>query len=47
MLGARGVDMFGWEAFGKTWITDATKQLPLEDVRIFDAPYGQPDLDPS
>ena len=45
MLGARGVDMFGWEAFGKTWITDATKQLPLEDVRIFDAPYGQlPDL---
>ena len=45
MLGARGVDLFGWEAFGKTWITDVTKQLKLDDVRIFDAPYGQlPDL---
>ena len=40
MLGARGVDLFGWEAFGKTWITDVTKQLKLDDVRIFDAPYG-------
>ena len=45
MLGARGVDLFGWEAFGKTWITDVTKQLKLDDARIFDAPYGQlPDL---
>lgn len=45
MLGARGVDMFSWEAFGKGWVTDAVKQLKLEDVRVFDAPYGRlPDL---
>lgn len=45
MLGARGVDMVGWEAFGQAWITDATKQLPLDDIRVFESPYGQiPDL---
>lgn len=45
MLGARGVDMFSWEAFGKGWVTDAVKQLKFEDVRVFDAPYGRlPDL---
>ena len=41
LLGARGVDMLAWEAFGKTWVTDAVKQLPLTDIRVFDAPYGQ------
>lgn len=41
LLGARGVDVLGWEAFGKTWIADATKQLPLDDIRVFEAPYGQ------
>jgi phosphoserine aminotransferase len=41
MLGARGVDVMAWEAFGKSWVSDATKQLPLDDVRIFEAPYGQ------
>lgn len=45
MLGARGVDMFAWETFGKGWVTDVTKQLKLEDVRVSEAPYGQlPDL---
>ena len=40
LLGARGVDMLAWEAFGKTWVNDAVKQLPLDDIRVFDAAYG-------
>jgi len=44
-LGARGVDMLAWESFGAGWVTDVQKQLKLDDVRIFDAPYGElPDL---
>jgi len=41
LLGARGVDMLAWESFGEGWVTDVTKQLKLEDVRVFKAPYGQ------
>ncbi len=45
MLGARGVDMLAWESFGAGWVTDVVKQLKLNDVRVFEAPYGQiPDL---
>jgi len=45
MLGARGVDVLSWESFGAGWKTDIQKQLNLNDVRIFDAPYGSlPDL---
>jgi len=45
LLGARGVDMLSWESFGDEWVSDVTKQLKLEDVRHFKAPYGQlPDL---
>lgn len=45
LLGARGVDVLAWEAFGKTWAGDCKKQLKLTDLRVFDAPYGQlPDL---
>ena len=45
MLGARGVDVLAWEAFGKTWAGDCKKQLKLTDLRVFDAPYGElPDL---
>lgn len=45
LLGERGVDMLGWDVFGKTWITDVTKQLKLKDVRLFEAPFGKiPDL---
>ncbi len=45
LLGARGVDMFAWESFGGEWVTDVTKQLKLDDVRVFKAGYGElPDL---
>ena len=40
MLGARGVDMLGWESFGLDWIKDVKEQLKLDDVRYFEAPYG-------
>lgn len=41
MLGARGVDVLAWESFGAGWLTDAVKQLKLEDLRTFEADYGQ------
>ena len=45
MLGARGLDILGWESFGKGWITDAAKQLKLDDMRVMEADYGElPDL---
>ena len=45
MLGARGGDIAAWESFGLGWVTDATKQLPLDDVRALTADYGDlPDL---
>mgnify|MGYP001272356248 FL=1 len=46
MLGARGLDILGWESFGQGWITDAVKQLKLDDIRVMEADYGAlPDLD--
>ncbi|NLH82616.1 MAG: phosphoserine transaminase [Phyllobacteriaceae bacterium] len=45
LLGARGIDMVAWESFGEGWVTDVAKQLKLEDVHTFKAPYGElPDL---
>jgi phosphoserine aminotransferase len=45
MLGARGVDLLAWESFGEGWVTDALKQLKLEDARTLRADYGDlPDL---
>jgi phosphoserine aminotransferase len=45
LLGARGVDLLAWEAFGKGWVADVVQQLRLPDVRVHDAPYGAlPDL---
>ena len=40
LLGARGIDMLAWESFGEGWVTDVTKQLKLEDVRVFKSAYG-------
>ena len=46
LLGQRGVDILAWESFGKTWVNDATKQLQLEDCRIFEGDWGAlPDLE--
>ncbi len=45
LLGARPVDMFAWESFGKEWVTDVQQQLKLNECRIFIADYGAlPDL---
>ena len=45
MLGQRGVDVLAWESFGEGWVTDATKQLKLKDLRTIKADYGKlPDL---
>ena len=45
MMGCRPVDMLAWESFGKGWVTDAVKQLRLEDCRVIEADYGVlPDL---
>ena len=45
MLGARGVDLLAWESFGEGWVTDAVKQLKLQDARVLKADYGAlPDL---
>ncbi|MCC5977311.1 MAG: phosphoserine transaminase [Salinarimonas sp.] len=45
MLGARGVDMVAWESFGEGWVTDAVKQLKLDDAQVIKAEYGElPDL---
>jgi len=45
LLGPLPVDVLAWEAFGKDWITDITKQLKLKDVRVMEAAYGKlPDL---
>ncbi|NCF49943.1 MAG: phosphoserine transaminase [Bacteroidetes bacterium] len=45
LLGPRGVDVLGWEAFGKTWVNDAASQLRLDPLNLHQAEYGHlPDL---
>ena len=45
VLGARPVDIFSWESFGSGWLTDATKQLKLDNLHSYTADYGQlPDM---
>ena len=41
MLGPKPVIVAAWESFGKGWVTDAKSQLPLDDLTILEAPYGQ------
>jgi len=40
VLGQRPVDIFAWESFGRDWLTDATKQLMLDEVNTYTADYG-------
>ncbi|MEE9359281.1 MAG: phosphoserine transaminase [Hyphomicrobium sp.] len=45
MLGARGVDVLSWDAFGKLWVHDIVRHLTIEDTRVLEADYGRlPDL---
>ncbi|MEM8750581.1 MAG: phosphoserine transaminase [Pseudomonadota bacterium] len=45
LLGARPVTMLAWESFGSGWVTDAIKQLKLENTTKIEAEYGDlPDL---
>jgi phosphoserine aminotransferase len=45
LLGARPVDIFAWESFGKGWLVDITQQLQLDPVSTYTADYGElPDL---
>lgn len=41
LLGARGVDVLAWESFGRGWLVDARDELRLEDLRAFEAAYGE------
>tara|TARA_A100001037_G_scaffold227441_1_gene205438 strand:+ start:6733 stop:7896 length:1164 start_codon:yes stop_codon:yes gene_type:complete len=40
-LGCRGVDVLAWENFGQEWVKDIFGQLPLDDVRVIEADYGE------
>jgi phosphoserine aminotransferase len=45
LLGARPVDVFHWESFGKGWRVDIEQQLRLEGANYYEADYGSlPDL---
>lgn len=45
MLGACGVDVLAWDAFGKLWVQDIVRHLRIEDARVMEADYGHlPDL---
>ena len=45
MLGACGVDVLAWDAFGEEWLYDIEQALKIPDLRKLTAPYGRlPDL---
>jgi phosphoserine aminotransferase len=45
MLGERGVDVLAWESFGNDWVSDIGKELKIDNLLVFQAPYGAlPDL---
>ena len=45
MLGARDIDVFCWESFGKSWVNDIVNDLKLQNVNRYEADYGLlPDL---
>ena len=45
LLGARGVEILAWENFGKDWVIDVVEELKIDDLKVYQADYGQlPDL---
>lgn len=41
LLGERGVDCLAWDNFSKDWLIDIRDQLKIEDLRAFEADYGE------
>jgi phosphoserine aminotransferase len=41
LIGARGVDVLSFDAFGETWVEDIVGHLRLDHVRILRAPPGE------
>jgi phosphoserine aminotransferase len=41
LLGARGVDVLAFDAFGETWVEDIVRHLQIDHVRILKAPPGE------
>ncbi len=41
LLGARPVDVFGWEAFGLDWVVDTVEELKAPGARAFVPAYGE------
>lgn len=45
LIGARGIDVFAWDVFGRLWVRDLLDELKIADVKVHDAPFGHlPDL---
>jgi phosphoserine aminotransferase len=45
LIGARAVDVFAWDVFGRLWVRDILDELTIEDVAVHEAPFGSlPDL---
>lgn len=45
LLGAKPVDVFYWESFGKGWASDIAGELKIKEINSFSADYGElPDL---
>jgi phosphoserine aminotransferase len=40
LLGARGVDVLAWDAFGESWVEDIVTQLQIKNVRVMKAAPG-------
>ncbi|MEO1038550.1 MAG: phosphoserine transaminase [Pseudomonadota bacterium] len=40
LLGAKPVDLFAFDEFGRRWLTDARDQLRLENLSLYEADYG-------
>lgn len=40
MLGARGVQVFACDEFGRRWLTDAREELKPSELSIHETPYG-------